>query len=188
MPAQASNSDDPSAAMMQQQLAAIPLPIFTVNFSSKNKDGVKKLLEGKLPLNSDGYYHMNLYNYIDINLAPNKFGYTLTNDESIAKTIAGGGTAGSLPDKVNDLAKNNPYVFYMNLDLNSYPQPLRDVASQALGKNYQAFAAYMGMFKDVVAKGSQTDSELSINLTPGDGNSLYRFFAQVDESYKIMKQ
>jgi len=65
---------------------------------------------------------------------------------------------------------------------------LRDMASAALGKNYQAFAAYMAMFKDVIAKGNQQDSEVALNLTQGDDNSLYRFFAQADESYKIVKQ
>ena len=188
MPAPVNNPNDPSAAMIQAQLAAIPLPVVTINFSSKNKDGVQKLLEGKIPLTQDGYYHMNLYGYVDLNLVPNKFGYTLTNDQDIAKKIAGGGNVGSLPDKVNDLAKNNPALFYMNLDLNTYPQPLRDMASAALGKNYQAFAAYMAMFKDVIAKGNQQDSEVALNLTQGDDNSLYRFFAQADESYKIVKQ
>jgi uncharacterized protein DUF4836 len=186
---QAGNSDDPNAMMQQQMMANIPMPVVTINFSSKNKEGLKKLLEGKLPLNADGYYHMNMYGYVNVNLAPNKFGFTLTNDDATAKTIAGGGTLGSLPANINDLAKNNPMVVYANLDWNSYPQNLRDLASQSLGdKNYKAFTAYMSIFKDFQIKGGQRDSEMALNLTPGSGNSLYRFFAQGDEVYKIMKQ
>src|ERR1043165_3449338 len=187
------DENDPYASLYnyktpaQRALEQFPVPVFTVNISA-NKTVVNKLLEGKLPKNPDGLWQYPISKDYTICMAENKFGYTITNDETLAKNITTGTGLVAAPGIAGDLAKNNPAAFYWDLTYDNYPATLRDAVQNTGGKPaVNTFSSYMKLFKNVTASGKGDDSEFAVNLNSGSGNSLYRLFAQGDEAYKVMK-
>ncbi len=166
-----------------------PVPVFTFNFSSKNKDGLKKLLDKyQIAKTADGYYSYPLERKMNAYLVENKFGFTVTNSAEIAKKMATDGKLGTPPARVADLVKGKSSAVFFDMALDHYPLEIRNSMSKELGeRNYNAFATYMQMFKDVTGSGNASNSEVSINLNEGKGNSLYRLLAQADVAYKMFK-
>ena len=84
--------------------------------------------------------------------------------------------------------KGKSSAVFFDMALDHYPLEIRNSMSKELGeRNYNAFATYMQMFKDVTGSGNASNSEVSINLNEGKGNSLYRLLAQADVAYKMVK-
>lgn len=165
-----------------------PMPVFTFNFSSNNKAGVESLMAKDMQKNADGYYVYPAEKNININVAENKFGFTVTNSDDIAKTVAKDGKLSAPPARVAELLNGKSSAMFWDLDLEHYPIEVRDNISKSVGeRDYNGLAAYMKLFKDVTGSGDTKKSEVSINLTDGSGNSLYRLLAQADVAYKAVK-
>ncbi|MFN8288527.1 MAG: DUF4836 family protein [Chitinophagales bacterium] len=166
-----------------------PVPVFTFNFSSNNKEGVQKLLaKYGITKTADGYYTYPLERNMNTYLIENKFGYTVTNSVEVAKKMATDGKLGPPPARVADLVKGKSSAVFFDMVLDHYPLEIRNSMSKEMGeRNYNAFATYMQLFKDVTGSGNASNSEVSINLNEGKGNSLYRLLAQADVAYKMVK-
>lgn len=190
VPAASNTSGDMDEDDMSSAKSLIPvMPTIVFNFSSKNKDGVNKLLGmytgGK---NADGFYSMPLPVGTSINVVENKIGFTVTNDKDMAGTIAAKGSLGPLPANVIDLVKNNSSMMYMNLNIDEYPADLKTIVTAASAdKSVAAVLAYMKLFKDITVAGNTHDSKLDLNFNKGEGNTLYRLFSQGDVAYDIAK-
>ncbi len=166
-----------------------PVPVFTFNFSSNNKEGVKKVLEKyQIQKSVDGYFTYPLDGKMSAYLVENKFGFTVTNNVDLAKKMATDGKLGTPPARVADLVKGKSSAMFFDMALEHYPLEIRNTMSKEMGdRNYNAFATYMQLFKDVTGSGNATNSEVAINLSEGKGNSLYRLLAQADVAYKMVK-
>ncbi|MFN8298962.1 MAG: DUF4836 family protein [Chitinophagales bacterium] len=164
-----------------------PMPVFTCNFTSNNKDGLKKLIEKYMPKGEAPYYSFPVSSKLTLYMVENKDGFTVMNDQTLAETIAKSGQLADLPANVKDLVKGKASAVYMDMNVEHYPLALRTSMANSMGEaNYKAFNDYMKLFKDVTGSGTQTSSELALNLNDGKGNSLYRILAQIDIVYKAL--
>ncbi len=164
-----------------------PIPVFTCNFTSNNKEGLKTLIEKYMPKGEAPYYSFPVSSKMTLYMVENKNGFTIMNDVTLADAIAKNGTLAELPANVKGLVNGKASAFYMDMNVDHYPLALRTSMSNTMGEaNYKAFNDYMKLFKDVTGSGSQTSSELALNLNEGKGNSLYRILAQIDIVYKAL--
>ena len=164
-------------------------PVVVLNFSSKNKEGVNKLLAQYLGSKNDkGYYSIPLPGGYVVNVVDNKIGYTLSNDADLVAMIAAKGTLGPLPDNVSDLVKKNASVGYLDLNADHYPDAVKSlIAAASHDRSMAATMEYMKLFRDITVTGNTRDSEADLNFAKGEGNTLFRLFAQADLVYKVSK-
>jgi hypothetical protein len=162
----------------------ISIPVMTMSLEVNNKpifekimaksqaqilaDGTRKM---PLPMFDSSYLYMVLKDKVMF----------MTNNEKMAAKVQKEGRLGSISDnKVNDMAKDNPMSFYLDLDVKKY-----SILATAFGLSGEQamtyFTDYMAMFKDMTGYYKGVESELRINFKKGNGNSLFRLVKQMDE-------
>lgn len=106
-------------------------------------------------------------------------GVYLCNDYILAQQLNAGGT--SIKSILS--AEGISHSFYMNIKLDParLSPELVSFMSEEMGPSYKQFEDYMSMFTDIKAGGSGINAGLSINMKPGQGNSLFRLFKQMDK-------
>ncbi len=168
---------------MIEKMVMQPMPVFTVNIGVKDKAKFGKMLNTMLPIPViDGMRKMPIP-MIGINMfaVENEFGMTLTNDSNLAATMVTGKKLKKEPAK--DIAgpmTDKPASFFMDLNVNNYPPTLTSFMAESMGEDYNYFKSYMSIFNNIKGDGGMQEASYDINMTKGDGNSLYRILKQFD--------
>ncbi len=167
------------------------MPMFTLSFSSGNKELVKKILNEKMVAQgelafADGIYTTTSTGDFHGNLVETSTGFMFTNDKSVASKAMSGSLAAA-PEKVTNLANSQCMAAYMNLSLNTYPDLVKTELAKNMGRSYTMFETYMQVFKEARLQQNTDKGTFDIELSEGSGNSLYRLMKQTDEVYKMTK-
>jgi hypothetical protein len=167
------------------------MPMFTLSFSSSNKELLKKILNEKMVSQgslafADGMYSTTSTGDFHGNLVETSTGFMFTNDKSIASKAMSGSLAAA-PEKISNLANNQFMAAYMNLSLATYPDLVKQELVNNMGRSYSMFETYMSVFKEARLQQNTDKGTFDLQLSEGSGNSLFRLMKQADEVYKMTR-
>lgn len=163
------------------------MPEFSVAVSIKDRAALQKLIaRTQIPKDALGYYMikeagMNMY------LVETNSGVTFTNGSSVATTLAAKKElASAVGGKAGEVAAKSATSFYFNLNLNEYPQVLRNMMQKEMkNEEYKLFSDFMAMFKYTEAYGNAKTGEMNVMMTESNDNSLWRIIKQIDGIAKV---
>jgi hypothetical protein len=163
-------------------------PVITMNVTTTRYDVVDKLMNnfgrmlGVVADGEGGYnFPMNYSRTPNFRMSRTAIGYVITNDEEI-RTKAVAGKVGNLADPAKSLVTQHAMGGWANLDYNSYPDVAKNTLIEEMRMYSAPFITYVSMFKQASFHGNSEGVNVSLELTPGEGNSLYRLFAQADKA------
>lgn len=155
------------------------VPVFTVNCSFSDKELMHKIIsksDGLISIGEDGLYTLPGYLGFDVYLAETSIGCMLSNSRDIALK-AKSGALGELPSFVEDLPSKNGMSFYTNTQFKQYPEDIQTEITE-MSSSMMPLFSYLALFENVEITANEDKSLMKINLTEGEGNSLYRMFYQ----------
>jgi hypothetical protein len=160
--------------------------VTTVNFTTTRFDVVEKLMGnfgrmfGVLPDGEGGYnFPLNYSRTPNFRMSKTAIGYIITNDNDI-RTKAMAGKVGELADPAKSMVTQNAMGAWANLDYSTYPAEVKTTLNEEMRYYSAPFESYVSLFKQMSMEGDSEGVKMKIELTPGEGNSLYRLFAQAD--------
>jgi hypothetical protein len=164
------------------------VPVFAANFSSGNKEAVKKVLRknvaegGVMTEDANGVFHFRSPFAIAFDIAETPIGFMISNNE---KLIAKANGQGLNPNAIaQELAGAYPSAVYWNMDISSYSQDFNQFLEEEAGNEMEGVLTYMKIFKDMKSFGGAKKMESHIYLKDDGENSLTTIIKQVDVIYK----
>ena len=184
---------DPEYAMFYDEAPQPEMtPIFTFNFSSNDKEGVKALFRKSMGENGytetpQGVFQVRMPYMIAFDIAETPVGFAISNNDALVASIAQGGMSAPFAPAA-ELAKDNALAAYWNMNVNSYSQDFTDYMNRQGGRDYQAFSKYVEIFSEMKMKGGLRKSHMEMNMATADINSFTLMVKQFDEVYKLAKK
>ncbi|MFZ4784374.1 MAG: DUF4836 family protein [Flavobacteriales bacterium] len=164
------------------------VPVFTLNFSSGNKEAIKKVLrknvtkEGVMTEDENGVFHFRSPFAIAFDIAETPIGFMISNND---KLIAKANGQGLNPNAIaQELAGAYPTAAYWNMDISSYSQDFNQFLEDEAGSEMESALTYMKIFKDMKMYGGANKMEFHIYMKDEEENSLATLIKQVDVLYK----
>lgn len=157
-------------------------PSLALSISIGDKNALGKLLARfNMVKDSIGSYLLPVP-FFTIRMVETENGVTLTNSESIAKSLVAQKSFKEPVEPIKSMVSKHPIAFYADLNINSYPKEMLAYLKMVDGeeefarmekfwKNFHSFSAY----------GSPYKSNMELKLTEGKGNSLNRLVFAIDE-------
>ncbi len=157
-------------------------PSLALSISIGDKNALGKLLARfNVVKDSIGSYLLPVP-FFTIRMVETENGVTLTNSESIAKSLVAQKSFKEPVEPIKSMVSKHPIAFYADLNINSYPKEMLAYLKMVDGeeefarmekfwKNFHSFSAY----------GSPYKSNMELKLTEGKGNSLNRLVFAIDE-------
>jgi hypothetical protein len=165
----------------------LPLPLAGVGFTVKDRESFDRLvflLKREMPVSAVGeHYSVSLGGFIPAYFAFKDNRVLVTNDaENIAEFLKGrsGKTLASNP--IGNIMKESHYSSYINLDFDSYPEAIRNLAQASMGNKFESFRSTISPFKDLTVRTTDKYRGSSMSLRfKNKGNSLKQLLQSIDK-------
>ena len=166
---------------------AIPYPLANLVFTIKNEDAFKSIVK-KIPSEIINSKNPKYYS-IDNSICPVYFAYKnnrvlVTNDiQSIESFTGNNPPAKTFADNAVNTLFSKSAVFYINLDLDSYPQFVKTLLANALGYGYGKFVSFINIYESFYTTGNDYyGAEGSLVLKNKNVNVLKQILKNLDDN------
>ena len=165
----------------------LPIPLMGLGFTVKSEDDFNKIL-GLLPSGTSkktgDYYTMGVLTGVPVYFAYKDNRVFVTADPDAIAAFTGKGFDKTL--KNNSLAssyKNDPCVFYLNLDLDTYPESVKAMLQAGAPREIRDYLSLLDPYKDFTYTVNK-DSEFALSLKFKDQsqNSLKVLLKNLDDT------
>jgi hypothetical protein len=163
-----------------------PIPLAGISFSVKSEDDFNRILslipEGMLQ-KTDDFYTINLLGAVTISVAFKDGRVFITDDADAITAFTGKGYSKSLKNSpLASSLKNDPALFYLNLDLSSYPGNIRTLLQNETPPVAKPAIDFLETCKDI-SFGTDKDNEfyLSLKFKDSKQNGLKLLIKNLDE-------
>lgn len=164
------------------------VPVFALNFSSGNKEAVKKVLrknvaeEGVMTEDANGVFHFRSPFAIAFDIAETPIGFMISNNEKLIAKANGQGLSANAT--AQELAGAHPTAAYWNMDISSYSQDFNQFLEDEAGSEMESVLTYMKIFKDMKLHGGAKKMDSHIYMKDDSENSLTALIKQFDVLFK----
>ena len=164
----------------------LPIPLVGLSFTVKSKDDFDKILallpQEMLKQNGD-HYVLSTGMAVSIYFAFKDNRVYITDDADAIASFTGKGFNKSLEKHaMGSVIKNSPSVFYINLDIDSYPENIRTLAQNAGGAMAGTFLSNLRPYKDFsISMVSNYEGVFSLKFKDESQNSLKQLLKSLDE-------
>jgi hypothetical protein len=164
----------------------MPIPLLGISFSVKSEDAFKSLLtlipEEILQQTGDFYTigAMGMAAYV----AYKDKRVLVTDDAEAITAFTGKGYGKNLKNSpLADSYKNDPSLFYLNLDLKSYPVSIQSLLQSETPRYAKSYLSLLDTYKDF-SYGATKDNEfyLSLKFKDNSQNALKLFIKSLDDA------
>lgn len=166
----------------------LPMPLMSMSFNVKSEQDFTKIMDlfppNTFTKNEKGYYTMTSMPMVSIYVAYKDNKVYTTNDADAITAFMGKGFSDNLSKgELETSLKNDIAVFYLNLDIDSYPQALKMALQQQTGNYYNTILSYMSIYKDFTYKVNKDNKlEFSLRFKNQRQNALKQILKNVDEN------
>lgn len=172
----------------ESQMQPEMVPVFVVNFSSGNKEAIKKVLrknvaeEGVMTEDEAGVFHFRSPFAIAFDIAETPIGFMISNNEKLIAKANGQGLNANAT--ALELAGAYPSAAYWNMDISSYSQDFNQFLEDEGGRDMKSMLTYMKIFKEMKMHGDKKNMESRVYMKDDGENSLTIIIKQIDVLYK----
>lgn len=172
----------------------LPIPLMSLSFNVKSEQDFNKMIEllpaKTLSKNSAGYYTVSAFSGLNAYLAYKDKRVYVSNDIDAINSFLSKGFADNLSkSELGSSMKTDMGVFYLNLNIDAYPQGMKMMLQQQGGYYYSTLLPYLKIYESFTYKLKQDNEvEMTLKLKNKSKNALKQILNNADENIEVMFQ
>ena len=168
----------------------IPIPLVGCNFTVKSENDFEelvKLLPKDLNVQKKDKNYVIMSSGVAVYFAYKNNRVLVTNDSDAMTAFTGKGLDKNLAGSaLTDVFKTGAGSFYINLDLDSYPETAKLAVQSFAGRDYKTFVSYMNIYKDFSITMKDNVWTMSLKMKNGNVNALKQILKNIDDNVSSM--
>ncbi|MDR2039466.1 MAG: DUF4836 family protein [Bacteroidales bacterium] len=163
----------------------LPIPLMGLGFTVKSKDDFDKfvaLIPEDIVARKDDHYVISTGFVTPFYFAYKDNRVLITDDVDGIVAFSGKGYSKNLTSGDLSEAIKNPYLMYLNLDIDSYPQNIRSLAQSEIGGKFGSVLSLLSPYKDVsMIFTDDYEGIFSLKFKDKNQNSLKQILKGIDQ-------
>jgi hypothetical protein len=161
-------------------------PLASAGFTVKGEEAFNSILK-LIPQNfyrkQDGYYTISVeQTFIPVYFAYRDGRVFVSNDLTAVKAFTGGQQEKTFADNPAGKIMTDKMLFYINLDYDTYPDHVKMLVQNFMGKEYKYFTSSIELYEYVYFAGDKYTVNFTLQLKNKNVNSLKQIFKNIDKT------
>jgi hypothetical protein len=161
-------------------------PLASIGFTVKGEEAfnnILKLIPQNLYKKQDGYYAIDVeQTFIPVYFAYKDSRVFVSNDLTATQAFAGEQQEKTFADSPAGKIMAGKMLFYINLDYDSYPDQVKMLARNSMGKQYKLFTSSIELYEYAYLACDKYTVEFSLQLKNKNVNSLKQILKNIDKT------
>jgi hypothetical protein len=162
----------------------LPIPLIGISFSVKSEadfNNILALLPQGAVQQTGSFYSIGSMGF-SAYFAYKDNRVFITDDSEAITAFTGNGYPQNLKNtSKTDIYKKNPYLFYLNLDLDSYPASIKTLLQKSTTKDIKPVISFLEKTKDFTYTGNKNEFTFSFKFKDNSQNGLKTLLKSADE-------
>jgi hypothetical protein len=159
-------------------------PLASIGFTVKNDeafDNLLKLIPSKHYKKQENYYSLTTeQTFIPVYFAYKDNRVFVSNDLNATKSFIAGLSEKTFADNPIGKIMSDRMLFYLNLNLNAYPENVKMLAQSSMGNEYKLFTSFIEIYDYAYCAGDKYNTEFNLQLKNKEINSLKQILRNID--------